>query len=58
MFMSVNAVENITLESTEFNKSSSEFMNFNQKHNKMHYREHLETQEDDTFESKCNRASI
>ena len=57
MLMSANAVENIPLTSTEFNQSGSDSAHFDQKHN-THYREYLETQEDDIFESMCNMESI
>ena len=33
-------------------------MHFNQKNDKNHYQEHLETQEDNAFESEWNRVSI
>ena len=49
---------NMTLSSTEFNQSGSDFVHFNQKYNKNHFREYLETQEDEIFESACNRSSI
>ena len=55
--MSVSAEENTSSKSTEFNQSGSDFMCFNQKHNKTNCREHLETQDDDDFESTCNRIS-
>ena len=58
MFMSVTAVENTPLTSTEFNQSASDFVHFNQKYNKKHYRKFLETQDDDAFESVWNRSSI
>ena len=44
----VNVVENMPLISTEFNQSGSDFTCVNKK-NKTHYREHLKTQDDDSF---------
>ena len=58
MLMSVNSVKNTPLKSTEFNQLWSDFLCFNQKCNNAHYLEHLETQEDDAFESTCNIRSI
>ena len=56
--MSANTVENMPLISTEFNQSGSDFMCFNQKHDNSHYRDHLETQDEDGFESTFHMASI
>ena len=46
------------LASTEFNQSGSELTHYNQKQNETRCREHLETREDDTFESKRNRVPM
>ena len=51
--MSVNAEENAPLTAKEFNQSGSHFILFNQKHDKTHYRKHLETQDEDSFDSTC-----
>ena len=40
--MLVNSTENSLLTSTEHNKAGPEFVLFNQKHNKTHYRENIE----------------
>ena len=58
MIFSVNASDNNSLASTEFNQLGSDFMHFNQKCDKKNYREYIETQDDDTFESTHNRVSI
>ena len=58
MMMYVNIVENMPLTSTEFNQSGSYFTCFNHKHNKTHYREHIEKKNDNSLESTHNRVSI
>ena len=58
LLMSVNAVKNTPLVSTELNQSGSDFAYFHEKHNKTNCREQIEKQEYDSFKSSCNRASI
>ena len=55
--MPVSTVENVPITAKKCNQSGSDFTLFNQKHNKTHFREHLETQYDDTFDSRCTRTS-
>ena len=57
MLMSVSSAENAPLPAKEFNKSGSYFVLFNQKIYKTHYREYLEKQDDDAFDSTCTRIS-
>ena len=57
MLMSVNTAENALLTAKESNKVRSFFVLFSQKHDKTHYREHLETQHYDDFYSTHTRMS-
>lgn len=57
MLISVNVVESIPLASNEFNQSGRDFIKCNQNYNTACYREHLETQCEDTFESIYARIS-
>ena len=53
MTISASASEIMLSTAKEFNQSGSHFVLFNQKHDNAHYREHLETQNDDDFDSTC-----
>ena len=55
MLMSVNVVESLTLKRNEHNQSGIEFIRHNQQCNRTHYREHLESQNGDIFDSICKR---
>ena len=53
--MSVNVVESLPLTRNEFNNSGFDFIRHNQQHNRTCYREHLESQNGDAFDSLYNR---
>ena len=55
--MSMNVAESTPLTSKEFNQSSADFILCNQRHDKTHYREHLETCEGEKFDAIFTRAS-
>ena len=55
MLMSVNVLDILTLTSNECNQSGIEFIRHNQQCNRTHYREHLESQNGDPFDSLYNK---
>ena len=57
MLTSVNLAESLPLTSKEHNQSLTDFVTRDQRRNKTHYRENLETQEGDLLDAICTRAS-